>query len=72
MWSGAVAHLHQGSMCSVFKDTLLHTLVLRDDYLLLSLSSQLKEVCPFSSATHWNHRGVCLGKTQQISSFLYR
>lgn len=70
MWSGAVAHLHQGLMCSVFKDALLHTLVLRDDYLLLSLSSQLKAVWPFSSDTHWNHRGVCL--TQQISSFLYR
>lgn len=49
MWSGAVAHLHQGLMCSAFKDALLHTLVLRDDYLLLSLSSQLKAVWPFSS-----------------------
>lgn len=29
MWSGAVAHLHQGLMCSAFKDALLHTLVLR-------------------------------------------
>ncbi len=39
MWSSAaVAHLLQGSMCCVFRDGILHTLVVTSGYLSYCLS----------------------------------
>ncbi len=53
MWSSAaVAHLLQGSMCCVFRDGILHTLVVTSGYLsycCLSIISNQSAHSPLSS-----------------------
>ncbi len=51
MWSSAaVAHLLQGSTCCVFRDGVLHTLVVTSDYLsYLSIISNQSAHSPLTS-----------------------
>ncbi len=56
MWSSAaVAHLLQGSMCCVFRDGILHTLVVTNGYLsycCLSIISNQSAHSPLTSTRH--------------------
>ncbi len=52
MWSSAGAHLLQGSMCCVFRDGILHTLVVTSGYLsycCLSIISNQSVHSPLNS-----------------------
>ncbi len=54
--SAAVAHLLQGSMCCVFRDSILHTLVVTSGYLsycCLSIISNQSAHSPLTSIKHF-------------------
>ncbi len=57
MWSSAAgAHLLQGSMCCVFRDGILHTLVVTSGYLsycCLSIISHQSAHSPLTSTRHF-------------------
>ncbi len=64
VWSSdAVAHLLQGSTCCVFRDGILHTLVVTSGYLsYCCLSIISNQSCPFSSEL-WYQQGIFVHTT---------
>ncbi len=70
MWSSAaVAHLLQGSTCCVFRDGLLHTLVVTSDYFILFSLSIIFNQSAHSPQTSTRHYRPHYCRSLDIFSF---